>query len=359
MDTGIYQNFSASYVHLLEKDPQGIVSPLNSNRLNLYYQLSRPFYVTDWFTATPVLGGMITSYGQTNDDEGMFTRVLGEVGFDLEATAIGTWNYQNRFWRINGLRHVLRPIVQYRYVPSAQAGNTLIPQIDRPAAFSTYLQPIDLGQKRNVDSLWEENTFRIGLENLFQTRFDQQFGSYNLVSLNIFQEYRLSTRPAFTVNTPSTPDVPGLPPDTTIQGQNSISDIFIELEIEPIYWFNTRFFTRFDPTSPAINEFDTITNLVDSDEWLVVFGTNYVIDVPDTEIINQYSLAVNYRIDYRNILYGLWRVDAELGELTEQYYSWQTHLGNSWLVEFQIGYLQGSTRENNLSYRVKFSLMKF
>lgn len=346
-ETGIYHQLNASYSRLLEKDPLGILPELDSNRFNIYYGLQRPFKINSWLTATPVAGVMVTHYADTLGTSGNYTRILGEVGLDLSADIVGTWDYKNDLWEINGLRHLLRPVIQYRYIPSAQAGNTLIPPIDRRASFETYLEPIGLSDKRNIDDLWEENVIRLGLENLFQTRH-REYGSRDLVNLNLYQDFRFTTRPAQVVP-------PGGP---LYPSQNTFSSTYIELGVHPTYWLNNTILFRVDPSNLEIREVRTRTRILDGDRWSAYFGTNYVQDVPGGSI-NQFVVGADYRVNERNILRATWRVDARLHELTEQFYGWQTRLGNSWEVEFVVGYVQGSTREDNFQFRININLITF
>lgn len=353
LESTVYQEFNADFVRLEEKDPFGLLPELESNRINLFYQLSRPTKVEDWLVATPVASAMVTNYGITNNNQGNYTRVLGEVGIDLEATMVGTWDYQNEFWGIDGLRHILRPVVQYRYIPNAQAGNSRIPQIDTPAAFETYLVPLELGDRRNVDALYETNAIRVGLQNLLQTRASGgDYGSRDLVEFDIYEEFRFTTAPSQVVNQP------GLPPNTVIPAEDTFSDIYTELAINPAYWLRLNFFNRFDPEELTNRQISTRMRIQDGEEWAFVFGNDYVQDLPNTPI-NQFVFEAEYRINDRNQLSALWRYDANLSELTEQYYGWQTRFANSWNVEFQIGYLQGSVRENDFQFRVQVDLLNF
>lgn len=351
-ETGAYQRLNADFVHLVEKDPTGVINELESDRLNLFYSITRPTELADWLTATPVVGGMVTNYAQTVNNSGSYTRVLGEVGIDFEATAVGTWDYNNEFWEIDGLRHIFRPVLQYRYIPAAQSGNTLIPQIDRQAAFETYLEPLELGDRRSIDDLYETNAIRLGFENLFQTRYKDGYGSRDLVELDIYEEFRFTTAPAQTVN------VPGLPANTVIPAQDTFSDIYTELTVNPAYWLQLNFFNRFDPEKLTNRQVSSRVRFQDAEEWALTFGNDYVQDLPGTPI-NQFVVEADYVINDRNLVRALWRIDAELSELTEQYYAWRTRLGNSWDVEFQVGYLQGATRENDLQVRVRIDLLNF
>ncbi|WP_309381461.1 LPS-assembly protein LptD [Cerasicoccus frondis] len=348
-ETGVYQRADVDFVSLVEKSPTGLFEETTSNRFNAYYGLKRPTKLTEWATATPVIGGMLTNYWDTYNHSGSYTRVLGEVGIDLEALITGHWNVKNDFWEIDGLRHIMKPVVQYRYIPGADAGNTLIPKVDVSSPFETYLDPLGLANKRNIDDLYAENTIRYGLENSLQTRA-KGYGSYDLAEFNIYHEFRFDQRPNEVIlNAPYRPFIR--------QGERFASDIYTELTVRPAYWLASSIFIRVDPNSPSLAQLSTRTTIVDGEEWQFYGGTNMVKDIGND--IEQYLLGGEYRINERNTLRAEWRVDAEISELVEQYYSWQTRFANSWDIEFIIGYLQGATREDGFQAKVRVRLLTF
>jgi len=350
LETGVYQRFDTSFVALTEKSPTGRFREFTSNRLNAYYGWARPTNITDWMTATPVAGLMVTNYWDAYFRSDSYTRVLGEAGMDLELLATGLWDLEDKFWGIDGLRHVFRPILQYRYIPAAEAGDTLIPPVDVRAPFQTYLEPLGLANKRNIDDLFAENTLRYGIENTIQTRA-KGYGSYNLAEFNVYHELRFDERPAeYRINPPFRPFVR--------RGQRFASDIFTEFKVRPAYWFSSEVFLRINPNSPTIEEVETRTRIIDGEEWTAYAGTFLVRDIPGAQI-NQYLVGADYRINERNMISGEWRIDAELGELVEQYYSWQTRFANSWDVALQLGYIQGAAREDGIQAKIRVRLLTF
>jgi len=128
--TGIFQEGQASYVQLIQQSLTAGPT-LHSNRFDAYYGWRRPINPTSWMTITPVVGGRITNYQDTLNDQGQFTRFLGQVGFDANMRSYGVWSYSNPTWGIQGLRHVMTPILMYRYIPDAQQGTGKIPVIDQ------------------------------------------------------------------------------------------------------------------------------------------------------------------------------------------------------------------------------------
>lgn len=348
-NTGIYQRLDASYAHLEEKSPTGAYQTLKSDRLNAYYNLSRTFAEKDWFSFTPVAGVMVTHYAQLEQgaSQNNYTRVLGEVGFDAQMLFNGSFDVQSETWGISGLRHLMRPVVQYRYIPAAQSGNTLIPQVDRSSSFQTYLDPIGLSGRRSIDDLYASSTLRIGLENVLQTRAEG-YGSRQLVDLNIYQQFNFIRRPA--QYSPYN--------QYTSPRQDTFSDLFTELGVTPADWVRMSVFTRLDPNRFQLRQISTRTTVTDSDRWSAYVGNDYIEDAPGS-MINQYVVGGAYRINDRNQFTIDLRIDGSLSEVTEQYYGWQTMLGNSWLLTTQLGYLTGTERDGNFQFRVQVDLKLF
>lgn len=80
-------------------------------------------------------------------------RVVGELGAEASFKIHNTWqNARSDFLGIDGLRHVMRPYINYTYISK--------PNVDRK-----YLFYFD-----DIDRIEKENFFRFGLENRLQTR---------------------------------------------------------------------------------------------------------------------------------------------------------------------------------------------
>lgn len=80
-------------------------------------------------------------------------RLVGELGAEASFKIHNTWqNARSDFLGIDGLRHVMRPYINYTYISK--------PTVDRK-----YLYYFD-----DIDRIEKENFFRFGLENRLQTR---------------------------------------------------------------------------------------------------------------------------------------------------------------------------------------------
>lgn len=152
----------------------------------LYYPIR-----SKWFTLVPRAGFKLTAYSNSSEnpvttddllrmftaanpqssglpdlvnydhDGGSRVRFAGELGFEASTKIHNTWqNVRSRFLGLDGLRHVMRPYLNYTYISN--------PNVDRK-----YLYYFD-----DVDRIDEMNFVRLGLENRLQTRNGSRLREY-------------------------------------------------------------------------------------------------------------------------------------------------------------------------------------
>ena len=328
---GIYERFDASAVSLLEQPPGG-GPELASNRLDAFYGLSRPISPTNWFTFTPVVGGRITDYMDTKGASlsGGYVRALGELGFDTQLRASGTFDYQNPVWGIDGLRHLLTPILSYRYIPDANAGQSYIPEIDRQS-FTTYLQPLELGDLRSIDQLEPENTLRVGLQNTLQTR-QAGYGSTDLVRLDVYDD--LNFRPG--------------------QGDPDHSDVHTEIAFTPAHWIDFEGAEVFSPTSFKLREFDSGLTLRDGDIRTLQLASDFVRHEDDDYLCN-YTEKFNEQFSGLILMeYG-----ARQHRFNQRSIGLVQNLGNTWRIRYLFTYNGGPNKEGPLDFQVDVEAIRF
>jgi len=334
--SGFIERFNASLAVLRDDPPPaGPLNPtpgdvLNSDRLDAFYSLSRPMRPTEWLTFTPVAGGRLTYYAGLDGPRSDYTRALGEVGFDAEMRASGTWNYKNAQWKIDGLRHLLTPRISYRYIPEADKGATYIPPIDAQT-FSTYLQPLELGDQRNIDQLTATNTLRIGLDNTLQTR-DPVYGSRDLVRLNVAEDLLFHTKP----------------------GQRDLSEFHTELGLMPARWLDFSVYNTFAPQDWTLSEINTAVTLHDGDAWTVRFASNFL-----RHVVDDYYLEATYRINEAYEVVSHLRYDVRAARFDEQVYGVRQNLGNTWRVEYAVTVYNGPRRESRFGLNLRVDAIRF
>jgi LPS-assembly protein len=328
---GFYERFNASYAMLRHNPPDG--SPtLTSNRLDAYYALSRPVRLRDWLTVTPVAGGRLTYYADAIGGRSTYTRALGELGFDAEMRTSGIYHYKNERWKIDGIRHLLTPRLSYRYIPEADKGAAYIPPIDDNIPyFSTYLQPLGLGDRRNIDELSGTNTLRLSLDNTFQTR-DPKYGSRDLLTFNVANDFRFQRKP----------------------GERDVSETHIELGLMPARWLEVSAYQSFAPQNFSLHEFNTGVTLRDGDAWTARVSSNFLRDE-----IEDYLLDGQVRLTEAYEAVAHVRYDAHAALFTEQTYGIRQNLNNAWHIEYLVSFYAGQRRENHFGLNIRIEALTF
>ncbi len=325
--TGLYQEGQLSYVQLEQQNFNGTPT-LHSNRFDGYYGWRKPVDLSDWATVTPVVGARVTQYQDTLNDQGQFTRMLGQFGFDADMRSIGRWDYSNPAWDINGLQHIFRPVAMYRYIPGAQQGQGLIPAIDT-TTMSSYPPILDLNDNRAIDNLRTQNVLRYGLENVLNTRADG-YGSRQLATFNVYNDVRFE--------------------QTT--GQQDFSDVWTELGLSPVTWLKMDAFERLDPLNFTNREVRTRTTVLDGDQWNVFIETDAL-----QHTLDQYWLEATFRINERYHVFGRWRYDQHLGGLTEQTYGIRQRFGETWDIQYGVSYFRNTLNQDGFGVNVRVMLL--
>jgi LPS-assembly protein len=326
---GFYERSNTGFA-ALEEDSLFSGPMLRSDRFDTFYSIDRPIFPAEWLSITPVAGGRLTYYDKAIDGRHDYTRWLGEVGVDAQLRTSGTFDYQNALWGINGLRHLLTPVLSYRYIPEIDRGQAYIPPIDRQV-FSTYLQPIELGDMRNIDDLHGANVLRLGLDNLLQTR-NSGYGSRDLVAFNLTSDLNLSPEP----------------------GQRHWSDVYQELSITPASWLNLSLFDRLSARTFGLHEFNSRLALGEHEWWTVQLSSTYL-----QHQIEQYFMEYDQRVN--EVWKGLVRVryDALLQRWNELTVGLGQNLQNTWNVRYEVSWNHGQQREASFGLSVQVDLLRF
>jgi LPS-assembly protein len=326
---GFYERFSASAA-VLREDSLFTSPTLHSNRYDAFYELVRPISPVNWFTFTPVAGGRLTYYARAMDGRDTYTRTLGEVGFDAELHTSGTWDYKNQRWHIDGLRHLFTPEISYRYIPEAERGQRYIPPIDSDT-FSPYLQPLDLGDMRNVDQLHRTDTLRFALDNILQTR-DPHYGSRDLLRLNIADDLRFSRVP----------------------GDKPLSQIQTELDATPANWLELNALEIFTPQQRQHRELDTGFTIRDGAQRSFSFFNNFLRGQ-----LEDYGFEYHERINEAYEVVERLSYDARLRRFDQQVVDLQQNLHNTWRIHYEIAFLNGDKRQGHFGLNLEIELLKF
>lgn len=326
---GFYERFNSSFA-ALQEDSLFSGPTLRSDRFDVFYSVDRPIMPTDWLSVTPVAGGRLTYYAKAVGGRSNYTRWLGEVGADAALRASGVFDYHSQLWGIDGLRHLLTPKLSYRYIPEAERGQAYIPPIDRQV-FSTYLQPVDLGNMRNIDSLHGTHVLRLSLDNVLQTRA-ADYGSRDLIDFNLASDLNLSTRP----------------------GQRRWSDLYTELSVTPATWLRLELFQRLSSRTFALHELNTGVELFDHDWWSLRLSSTYL-----QQQIEEYFLEFDHRVNEVWKGFARVRYDGRTNRWNELSFGLRQSLQNTWNVRYEVSWYHGQQREASFGLNLMVDLIRF
>jgi hypothetical protein len=141
-----------------------------------------PFTAFGWLNITPRVGGRYTYYGQTtgadtfSDGVNQFTfdnepnRFVFDTGAEVSTKASRTWaGVKNRFFDLDGVRHIVQPLINYSYIPTPNVRPPRIPQFDYLLP-SEELLPITFPEYNSIDFIDRANVLRLALRNRLQTK---------------------------------------------------------------------------------------------------------------------------------------------------------------------------------------------
>ncbi|MEM7792512.1 MAG: LPS assembly protein LptD [Verrucomicrobiota bacterium] len=340
--TGAYHKASLSYARLRESYDLNL--PVNvidseADRADLTYRIERPIGLTEWLTITPLAGARLTQYENQEIDplllpltDDSVNREIFEVGFDLQANIYAEYPTINRVWDIDGLRHIVRPVVRYRYFSDPDADEE-IAAIDR-TVFNLNRPILDLSDLRNIDQITETHLARLGLENLFQTKA-KDYGSRTMAALNFYQDvvFEKSTR-------------------YDGEEEDTFNATWVEMVLSPAPWLKFDLVSRFQTEELTLEEIRTRTTIRSGEIWELGLSTDLL-----NKQIDQYRLDFIYRLNERLSLLTEMRFDADTGETTRSRLGFETRIGSAWAVFYALTYREDALRESDLEFTVRLRLI--
>lgn len=315
LDTPLYYQYGFGLSHLREK-PLGLtISEKELRRLDAYTGFTAPLNLAPWCTFSPIVNTRMAHYWGLNQSTNYndYTKILWQFGFDFRLRAYGDYTYENEYWDIHNFRHLLQPVIQYRYLPHGHRGQEAIPAIDREAQDGNKmsLYEIDLLNRRDIDDINDMHLIRLGLENFLYTNYIN--GSpKQWLHCNLYQDVRLQKN----------------------QTQHKLADTFLDFEWDPASFFKFNQFLRMDPNKRRLQESETSVSFSENDLWKISLSHSYTQS--DTNPNNQNSIRFSYRLNSTNILTAAFSVDAHKPDLIRQTYTWSTIIDKTWNLDIEF-----------------------
>ncbi len=310
----------------------GSNSAWSSSRLDAYYGLTYPIRAGDYLSFKPVIGARATHWTSGLNGEGATTKVMGQAGFDLEGLATGSWNLKAEKWSINGMRHSIRPFIQYRVMPGAEEAAGEVGKSDRSVALAAFHE-LDLADRPDVMATTATQVARMGIRNSIETR-DTEWGTRELLRFDVMKDW--SNRDG--------------------QALSRESDLLANIRLSPAPWVTLESYNRYGKQGD--NAVETLQSIAfnSGDFWKASAGW-YELNYGDPA--RQLWLRGEVRLNSVFSAILTTNYDALVNAYTYQSIGLIQRIGNSWEIEYGFQKRVSALSDGSLGFRFRVRLFKF
>ncbi len=303
-------------------------------RVDGYYGFSRSLVAGDWLTFRPVAGVRTTAWSDGLNGEGAATKVIGQAGFDVEGLFTGSWSADAPNWHIDGIRHSVRPLFQYRVMPGADREVGVIPMTQRAVSVSV-LEELDLADRLDAASTTDRQSMRFGIRNTVETR-DALLGSRELLRADLFTDWRQGPTDAETGRT----------------------DLLGSLSISPASWVTFTSAARMPNGGGAARESLQSISLNSGDFWRTSFSW---VELNQATQARQLVWDGRVRLNSVYSLVSGLNYDAQLNQTTMLWAGLIQRVGNSWELEYGVNKRMDPINQgiSSLGFHLRVRLFKF
>ncbi|MBX7206770.1 MAG: hypothetical protein K1X78_00545 [Verrucomicrobiaceae bacterium] len=324
-------------------------------RFHSYHEFLYPKTFGGWLNVVPRIGGGLTYYGDVQggkDGQGDELKGIFHAGLDVSFKATKTWDdVQNETMGLDGLRHVIRPYLNYSYLNANDPEG--LPSIDRLSP-TTRARTIDVPLFTAIDDLRSWNIARVGVQQLFQTRRDYQsfdasqskFRAANAASTQTYNWAGVNTYVDLFAEDP--------------EYDRSLSNLYNEVFWRPLPWI-----TFFSDTQLPIGSSDfNFTELNHGITWLpndrlsITLQHQFIADHPFLEDSSRVSSTIYARMSEN---WGLSMNHVyEIDDGTLQYQSYALHRDlSSWIMTLGLRMLDSKGGKGDMAVLLSFTLKDF
>jgi len=306
---------------------------IDLSRLDTYVGLSRPTSFGDWLTVRPVAGVRSTWWSESTTGTGAVSRSVAQIGFDAEMLSTATWNVESARWGIDGIRHTVRPFVQWRAMPSSGDSLDSIPRIDRLSLATVNVPIVDVADRPDIETLAERQVAQFGIRNTLETR-DAVVGTRELLRFDVFSDWR----------------------DSVHSATGGSSGIYSHVAWKPKEWLSVESMLKFDGSLGNHLGSATWMSIDSGDLWNASLGFS---DLSETIAARQIFAHYNIRLNSAYSFKLTSTYDLIHGRFLERTALLAQKIGNSWDLEYGIGERTSSRGDGALSFSVRVRLFKF
>ena len=303
-------------------------------RVDGYYGVSRTLVAGEWLSFRPVAGVRATGWSEGLNGQDATTKVIGQAGFDVEGLFTGSWSADAPNWNIDGLRHSLRPILQYRVMPGADREIGVAPMTQRAVSVSV-LEEVDLADRLDAASTTDRQVARFGVRNTVETR-DAVTGSRELLRADLFADWRQGPTDA----------------------ETGRSDLLGSLQLSPTPWMTLSSSVRMPSGGGAPRESIQTIALNSGDFWRTSFNW---IELRQATSARQLFWDTQTRLNsVYSVVTGL-NYDAQIGQATLVWAGLIQRVGDSWEVEYGLNKRMDPLNRgiSSLGFHLRVRLFKF
>lgn len=303
-------------------------------RLDAYYGVNRSFVLNEWLTFKPVAGVRATGWSQGINGNGTTAKVIAQTGFDLEGLATGSWNVVGSKWGVDGLRHSVRPVLQYRIMPGADREIGTVPMTQRAISGSA-LEEIDLADRLDPAATTDRQVVRFGLRNTLETR-DAVAGTRELARADFFADWR----------------------EGPTDAETGRSDLHCAISLTPAPWVTLSSGLRLPNGGGAPLESIQTIGFNSGDFWRTSLSW---VELREADLARQLIWEGRVTLNSVYSLVATLNYDALASQTTYQSVGIVQRVANSWELEY--GVLQRLDPLNNgkssLGFQLRARLFKF
>ncbi len=300
---------------LFRNDPSRYGRDYAASRFDTFHELSLPKQYFGWLNVTPRAGWRGTYYSDSWGDEdymsGTYPRTDGlgsggeifrsvfNTGVEFSFKMHRVYDKHDEKWGIDGIRHVIEPFVNLSYIPNPTESPTSIMQFDGRLRNSTRLQPLTFPQYNSIDSIDNQAIARVGFRQKWQTKRDGS--NWDLLEWATYMD---------------------VDAETQYYGNNSTSNLYNEVEFNPVRWMSLRSYASTDLHGGGFSEYNNSIDWQVAKHLNIEVGNRYINSADGIyENSNQFYLGSLWRINH-NWSFGTRHVyEAEDSALESQRYT--------------------------------------
>jgi lipopolysaccharide assembly outer membrane protein LptD (OstA) len=355
-----------------------------SFRADGFIQLEYPKTLFNWLNIVPKAGIRETYYENTGQFEavpstgdvtlsdgavlaagtpvpelfrgGSVFRTVVDAGFETSFKLSRAYEeVQSRPWGLDGLRHVFQPYADFSYVYTSKNPQQLL-QFDRISP-STEREPIDFPDFTSVDAIDNWAIVRLGVNNRFQTRRDNQ--TINWLEINTYFDINIQ-RPEFEQTFLSLPiSDANIKTKTPLQGivadPGTFSNVYNRIRWQPYSWLKATVDTQFPMLDAGFTEVNAdVTYLLNADTSILL-GHEYIQGnplFPDSNYVTVGAyrrITDNWAVSFRD------SYEFNGGYLADQRYSIHRDL-SSWVASLTVEAINEGTGKYIYSVALVFTI---